>query len=168
MTDTPSGGEPDLSNLTVEQAIRLKHKIAKSITYGPGLNSRQILDLQKLDREKWAKVRRDYDEWHKSTKMQLFLLAVAIVSAFGAYRYKGWVSIIAFLIAFYSVGALFKRDGHREGYFEGYEAGYEEGIFHSFGIDDNEATEVHKMAVDMEIDEMVIEGFDKRRQTGTE
>ena len=132
MSDKPNDIQA-ASELTVQQGYRLKQKIEESITYGPGLNAREVESLKRLSADQWSKIRREYDEWIKGmqTCSNMLLIVVAAAGGFVCIRYTtrkgwlGWAAITAGMLAFYAVAALFKREGHREGYMDGYDAGFE-------------------------------------------
>src|SRR5436309_2781386 len=136
MSNDPMDNSTAEHQTTVEGAYRLKDSINRSITYGPGLNARGVLELKKLSAEQWAKVRSDYRDWAK--RMQVFnnvVLLVIVVAGFFAcvhyLKWNGWISWAAFaagVMALCAVGTLFNRVGHREGYLDGYEAGFSDGI----------------------------------------
>jgi hypothetical protein len=156
--------------LTVEEAVRLKDSINKSITYGPGLNAGQVEALKTLS-EQWASVRRDYDEWAKRTRGRNFvLLIIGLACLYACDHYLawkgwiGWAALIAGIIAVCVFGALFRREGHRDGYVDGYEAGFSDGIDRAYGIDEKEAMDIHNRAIDMQLDEGIIKSFDIKRQ----
>lgn len=170
MSDKPDHIEAE-GELTVEQGYRLKQKIEKSITYGPGLNAREVESLKRLGADHWAKVRREYDEWIKGMQVygNVLLMIVAAVGGFVCIRYTtrkgwvGWAAITAGMLAFYAVASLFRREGHREGYMDGYDSGFSEGINKAYGIDEKEAMDIHDRAIDMQFDERVIKAFNEKK-----
>jgi hypothetical protein len=159
-------------NVSVEEAYRLMDRINNSITYGPGLNARQVAELERLTAEQWAKVRQDYDEWSKQMQSckNWVLLAIALSSGYAFVHYLnwkgwiGWAAIAAGVLALYAAGSMFRRDGHREGYFDGYEAGFSAGVNKAYGIDEKEAQDISERATDMEFNELVVNAFDRKKQ----
>ena len=79
MSDEETSKDAGEHNITVEQAYRLKNDINKSITYGLGLNAREVIALKTLSSEQWTKARRNYDKW--VNKMQVFNSVVLLVIA---------------------------------------------------------------------------------------
>lgn len=172
MSDETKSDDAREHQITVEQAVRLKNDINKSITYGPGLNAREVVTLKTVSAEQWNTVRRDYDQWARKTQVfnRFSLLIIAVAGVYACIHYVkaegwvGWAGWAAGMVALYAVGALFKREGHRDGYLEGYDTGFSEGVDKAFGIDGKEAADIQDRAVDMQIDESLIKAFDEKKE----
>lgn len=151
------------ATMNLADALRLKHSINQEITY-KGLNARQVTEAQKVGVDGWQKVRNDYSVWVKH--LRLFNNWVVAIFGFvgvglGIYL-TGWLKAIGIIIAFYCFAELYKRKGHKEGYFDGYDAGMHDGVNKMLGIDDDESADIHERAIEMKIDEGVINRLDKK------
>jgi hypothetical protein len=150
--------------ITAEDAVRLKHSLGKSITWGKSdLNALEVERLTKLDKNDYVRIRRDYEEWQPMTQKPYFLLGVLVVCLIGYFLTQySWVRIIAVVIGITSFPAVSRRAGHSEGYIDGYEAGNEAGIHKILGIKNEEIADMAEMATKMKIDEMVVTRMDER------
>src|SRR5581483_6907452 len=151
MDEQENPSEPN--NLTVEQAIRLKHEIEKSITYTAQFDSQQVVILQSISSEQWARVRHQYDDWYRRMNVisarVLFVvscLGIIVSAIVFRFHYNIWIAICGLSLAIYAAGELARRSGHREGYMDGYDAGHEQGICDALGIDEKQAAEVRETA----------------------
>jgi len=163
MPETPTPDE----RLSLEELVRLKHDVDKSIPYGKaGLTAKQIGELHKMSAEDWSAIRTEYDGWIKRMRsfrtLTLLIIAAAGVGVWSYFR--GWVGLIGLLFAIYAAIEICKREGHREGYMDGYDAGFERGVNKAIGLSDAEAVEAHHMATEIQIDEHMVGGLDKRAE----
>jgi hypothetical protein len=150
--------------IPVGEAYKLKHEINKSITYG-GMDARQFQDSCKMTVEDWSRLRKEYDEWIRRLRTfgTLALCMWLAIGAASAYFFQGWLKSIGFVIMIFAFYELAKREGHREGYIDGYEAGREQGMNKAFGISIKTAEEIRERSIEMELDERVIQGFEKNK-----
>lgn len=161
MSETPKADE----KLSLEQLVRLKHNVDKSIPYGEaGLNAKQIAELHRMSAEDWAAVRQEYGAWIKRMysfrKLTLFIIAAAGVGFW--FYLKAWPRMVALAFAILSAIEICKREGHREGYMDGYSAGFERGVNKAIGLNNEEAVEAAQMATEIQIDEHMVKAFDER------
>lgn len=164
MTDNPPEGAQYIS---VQEAIRLKHELGKSITWGnSNLNALEVEQLTKLTAEDYVRIRKEYKDWQTHINViNTYVLAAMVLGCVLAYSYisYGWLRIAALGIGISCFYSLSKREGHAEGYIFGYDAGYEEGIYKTLGIKKEEMAEMHQMATDMKIDGMLTKRMDERK-----
>ena len=95
-------------------------------------------------------------------------LLVAIALACGVTYFlvaQGWLRTAAVILGVCCLYTLCKRESHADGYIEGYDAGYEAGIHKTLGIQPEEMKDMHQMATDMKIDQMLVERMDDRERT---
>jgi hypothetical protein len=149
-------------SITAEDAVRLKHSLGKSITWGSSnLNALEIEQLTRLERNDYAEVRKDYAKWNSSRKLYLlFALLVLLVVAYFTHGLVRTLSVIGAITCFYEIG---RREGHAEGYIDGYDAGHEAGIHKMLGIKNEEIADMSEMATQMKVDEMVVNRMDERK-----
>jgi hypothetical protein len=166
MADEPHEGREG-QPISPSDLFRLKHQVGKSITWGKSdLNALEIEKLTELTREDYARIRKEYRDWHKGFNLDnTYLLVVIVLACVGAYFFVPyfWLKIVAIGIGITSFAAIAKREGHAEGYIDGYDAGHEAGIHEILGIKNEEIPEMAKMATQMKIDDMVVERMDERK-----
>lgn len=161
---TAPPSEPEDHRVTVEEAIRLKHRLGQEITWGNSdLNALKVEELTKISKEHWQEIRKDYRKWNVSIASNYVLLGVFVACIVAWFKTSGWLHILLFAVGWLCMYTLIKRDGHAEGYVDGYDAGYEAGVHKVLGIRNEEIGEMAKMATDMKVDNMLIEKMDERK-----
>ena len=159
--------KPEGQSVSPSDLVRLKHQLGKNITWGKSsLNALQIEELTKMSREDYARIRKEYADWQKHLNIiNTYVLAAFTLGCVFAYIFVpyGWVRVAAVILGVSCFYTLCKREGHAEGYIDGYDAGHEAGIYKMLGIQPEEMGEMHKMATDMQIDEMVVKRMDERK-----
>lgn len=166
MPDENERHEAEGHAATPSDLVRLKHQLGKSITWGKSnLNALQIEELTKLSREDYARIRKEYADWQRHMNViNTYVLVAIVLGCVLMYFFVpyGWMRVAAALLGFSCFYALCKREGHADGYIDGYDAGHEAGIHKALGVQPTEMKEMHTMATDMKIDEMVVERMDER------
>jgi hypothetical protein len=154
MPDKPSEqkNEDAENSITVADAIRLKHSLNSSITWG---NS----DLNALELER---IRKDYADWNGHRNYWLIGVLLACIVGHFALPDKSFWQIPLDIIGFLCLYTLLKREGHAEGYVDGYDAGHEAGIHKALGIKPEDLAEMNEVANDMKIDTMLVQKMDER------
>ncbi len=164
MADTPPEGAQYMS---VQDAIRLKHELGKSITWGKSnLNALEVEELTKLTAEDYTRIRKEYADWQKHLNVVgNYVLSGAVLACVVAYFFVpyGWLRGAAIVVGISCFYILNKREGHAEGYICGYEAGYEQGIYETLGIKKEEMAEMQQMVADMKVDGMLVQRMDERK-----
>jgi len=165
---TDESKDPHL--ISVPDAIRLKHSLNQSITWGnSNLNALQIEEFTKLTAEDYARIRKEYRQWNANMVSTIALVVLTLSSVVACMYFSNtWVKSVAIGLAVWFFYILAKRDGHAEGYVDGYDAGHEAGIHKALGIKPEELAEMHEHATDMKIDGMLIEGMDEREKKKAE
>jgi hypothetical protein len=156
-------------SISIPEAIRLKHELGKSITWGnSNLNALEVEQLSRLDANDYAQIRKEYADWQKHLNVFNIYAALALLlgSLVALYLVTGWLRIVFEVIAALSGYVIIKREGHADGYVSGYEVGFEAGIHKTLGIKNEEIPDMTKMATDMEIDEMLVKKMDERKASG--
>ena len=163
MADEPHEGHEG-QPISPSDLIRLKHQLGKSITWGKSdLNALEIEKLTELTREDYARIRKEYREWH-SNVINTYVLVVIVPACVGVFFLPyGWLKIAAVSIGITCFAAISRREGHAEGYIDGYDAGHEAGICKILGIKNKEISEMAETATQMKIDDMVVERMDERK-----
>jgi len=159
--------DDQVEKLTVEEAIRLKHDLNQQITYGPGLDARQVRDMETLTPDQQAELNRQIAAIPRSWwAIPNYIWAVAAVVSFASLLYfRQWISQAgALLVLIYSVGHLSYRSGLLSGFAEGYGSGQVAGIRKAFGITPQESEDIRDRAIEMEIDEKTIRHLDAARE----
>ena len=164
----PDEALPENDSMSVQDAIRLKHSLGQSTTWGTSnLNALQVEDLTKLTAEDYARVRKDYRKWNVNVVSTVMLVLITFGSVGGCiYLPFWWLKVIAMSVGISCFYMLAKRDGHAEGYIDGYDAGHEAGIHKTLGIKPEEFAEMHEFATDMKIDDMLVRRMDEREAKG--
>jgi hypothetical protein len=163
MADDP---QQDPNFISVQNAIRLKHSLNQSLTWGnSNLNALEVENLTKLTAEDYARVRKQYREWKFNivNTMTMSLLALGSVAAF-IFLPNGWLKWIALVVMMICLHHLSRREGHEEGYIRGYDAGYEAGIHKVLGINPEELKRIHGVATEMKVDGMLIKRTEEREK----
>jgi hypothetical protein len=153
----------DPNTMTIAEAIRLKHELGQSITWGnSGLNALQIEEMTKLTAEDYAQIRELYKG--RSTLIPTYGLVALMAGCAAAYFFLnyGWVKLVAVIIGVTCITTVFRREGDAKGYIEGYEAGHDTGIYKVLGIKPEELSEMRQFATDMKIDNMLVGKMNER------
>lgn len=163
--------KPELT-LSLKEAILLKKQLGESITYSE-LNSKEITELEKIDNTEWRNIRKEHIDWLESNsivKMNVYniLFAICIIVSTLAYfkhipeqHYKV-VLIVSLIIGIYCLNKNSSRMGEIEGYFDGYRGGLQEGIRRTLNISKEKHIEIHKMATEMELDDMMARNINNK------
>jgi hypothetical protein len=155
----------DPDKITVQDAVRLKHEVNRSIKYG-GYNAREIRELERLNEEQRAKLGA---ELANIKKVWWFfpdwVMAIGSIAAFGSlFYFDGLTARIVFaLAAIYCATQVAYRLGVHYGFARGYQEGQEQGVHRVIGISEDEAQDIHERAVEMEMDESLIQKLDERK-----
>src|SRR5262245_35536758 len=157
----------DLRDLTAEEAFRLKQSINRKITYGhTDLTAPELQALDRMTDHDWKELvaQRAYSLKRDFWLPPWFWYACLIAGGLALYFYKwtgpGKIGGVAVLLA---ILRLATREGYAEGFGLGFEGGHDHGIRKALGISDDDARDAHDRAIDMEIEEHVIAGFDKKK-----
>lgn len=154
----------DPNGMTAAEAYKLQHELGQSTTWGnSGLNALQIKELTKLTKDDYALIRADYRKWNVKigSTVALIILTLACAATY-VYFSNTWVKIVAMGLAIGFFYRLSKQDGRAEGYIDGYEAGHDAAIYKALGIKPEEVAEMREFAIQMEIDDMVVEKINER------
>jgi hypothetical protein len=153
--------------ISVQDAVRLKHELGKSITWGnSNLNALGVQQLTKLTAEDYARIRKEYADWQGYLNLiSNYVLIGIMLGCVVAYFFAPyiWLRIAVLVIGISCFYSLNKREGQAEGYIYGYEAGYEEGIYKALGIKREELAEMGQMTTDMMIDDMLVQRMNERK-----
>jgi hypothetical protein len=151
--------------LSIKDAIRLKHETNKDITYG-GLNARQIRELEELSQEQYGDIKEAIVTIKKSWWVfpdYLFWIFM-LLGGLGIFIFSNTnIRIIASIIAVYFLTQLYYRKGVYYGFMRGYEDGHVMRVRKAMKIDKDEAKDIHDRAIEMEIDENLIERMDQKK-----
>jgi len=153
----------DSSKFSIKNAIKLKHMLNQRITYGR-LNARQVEQMVDLTPDQYAEINRQLSVIRKSWYFfPDYVWYVGILVSFCCWVFfkRPIVNEIALLAALYCTGQLCYRAGVQYGYIRGYESGHEGGVHKALGITSEDAKEIHESAIEMKMDEMLINGWDK-------
>ncbi len=150
------------SEISVREAMKLKHEINKGILYG-GMNAKEVKEFKKISADQWKQIWEDYFKCSRFTRVfntkVLFVFLVLACAAF--FYFTGWPKTVAVVVAILCIIAIIKREGHREGYMDGYPDGFDEGINKALGIDEEEAADIEERAMEMEIDDRLVSKWEK-------
>ena len=149
----------------IDDAIRLKHEINKSITY-QGFDAKEVEDLTKMTSEDYRKIRLKYAEQLKeSTIIPNFIwYALTIIGIFLIFFSALWYfKLLGLICVGYSSLQIGSRVGNPEGFIIGYEWRLSDGVYKTLGIDEKEAADIYKRATEMEMDESLIQRIEKRK-----
>ena len=84
------------------------------------------------------------------------VLAANVSLANGQAKYRAYFVNTTLYLAY--------RAGVNYGFVRGYEDGHTMGVRKAFGISRDDASDMHERAIEMEMDEMLIKGLDKRKE----
>jgi hypothetical protein len=149
--------------IRVDDAIRLKHEINKSITY-QGFNAKEVEELANMTSEDYRKIRLKYagqlKEW---TIIPDFVwYALSIVGILLIFWNAVWyLKLVGLVCVGYSALQIGSRVGNPAGFIIGYEWGLSDGVYKALGIDDKEAADIHDRSIEMEMDEKLIKRMDE-------
>ena len=158
-------------NLSVRNAIKLKHAINSDIRYC-GLNAQEIQEKKEMTAEEWAAARKSHAELVKVYGYRLrfywYVIAAGLAAFYFAYPrqpWRMWTAVALALVIIWMAGKAGQADGYREGFLAGYENGWDNGINKLLGIDEKKSKEIHERAKEMKIDSGVIAHLDKQEKT---
>jgi hypothetical protein len=149
--------------ISVQDAIRLKHEINKSIKHG-GYSTQEIRELERLnDREHTElaeSIKAISKAWFVFPNWVMwggFLLA----GAAALYVESSAGRVVLALTAIFCVGQGAYRLGVYYGFMRGFQEGHENGVHRVLGISSEDAAEIKDRAIEMEMDERLIQNLDK-------
>ncbi len=151
--------------IRVDDAIRLKHEINKSITY-QGFNAKEVEELTNMTSEDYQKIRLKYAEQLKEwTIIPNFIwYALSIVGILLIFWNTIWyLKLLGLICVGYSALQIGSRVGNPAGFIIGYEWGLSDGVYKVLGIHEKEAKDIYKRATEMKIDEDLIKRMDERK-----
>jgi hypothetical protein len=155
----------DSDRITVQDAVRLKHEINKSIKYG-GYNAREIRELERLNDQQRSRLSAELANikkvwWFFSD----WVMVVGAMAAFGSLFYFDGLTarIFCALVAIYCATQVAYRLGVYYGFARGYQEGQEQGVHRVLGISPDEAQDIHERATEMEMDERLVKKLDERQ-----
>ena len=153
--------------IRVDDAIKLKHEINKSITYeSKGFNAKEVEELTNMTSEDYRKIRLKYAEQLKEWTIipDFIWYALSIVGILLVFWNAMWyLKLLGLVCVGYSALQIGSRVGNPEGFIIGYEWGLSDGVYKALGIDDKEAADIHDRSIDMKIDEGLIKRMDERK-----
>ena len=154
----------DSDRISVQDAVRLKHELNKSINYG-GYNARELRELARLNDEQRARLGVElanikkvwwvFPDW---TMLVGLLIAVGLLFYFESLSGR----ILSALASIYCATQVAYRLGVYHGFAHGYQEGQEQGIHRILGISPEEAHEIGEKAIEMEMDDRLINNLDER------
>lgn len=153
--------------ISVADAIRLKHKLNRQVTYG-GYDAQQLRVLRRMSAEDWRAVHTAYQKltWlHPASGWVLGILGLGC-SFWMVLRGLTWPLVICAIVLYNLAGCRYgKREGHRTGYIDGYADGFDEGIDKALQISEEDRKDAEERSTEMEVDEMTIAHLDKQVQS---
>jgi hypothetical protein len=155
----------DPNKITVQDAVRLKHEVNKSIKYG-GYNAREIKELGRLSEEQRTRLGAELANIRKVWWVfPDWLMVVGFLGAVGSFLYFEGLSarIFSALVSIYCVTQVAYRLGVYNGFARGYREGHEQGVHRVLGISPEEAHDIGERAIEMEIDERLVKKLDERK-----
>jgi hypothetical protein len=155
----------DPDKISVQDAIRLKHEVNKSIKYG-GYNAREIRELEHLNDEQRARLGAELTNIKKVWWFfPDWVMVAGFIAAFGSFFYFDGLTarIVSALAAIYCATQVAYRLGVYYGFARGYQEGQEQGVHRVLGISQDEAQDIHERATEMEMDDKLIKKLDERK-----
>jgi hypothetical protein len=157
--------EESSNKISVQNLIRLKHALNESIKYG-GYNAKEIRELEEFKEEQHISLLAELANIKKVwwTIPEWVLIAFSLVSAGFLFYFETLSYRVYSLIALiYGVTQVAYRQGVYSGFGRGYREGYVKGIHRVLGISPEEAKEIHKAGIEMEMDEKLVKKFDEQQ-----
>ena len=161
--------EGDSSKISVQDLIRLKHELNKSITHA-GYNAKEIRELERLNeaqhttfREELANIKEVWWVFPDWAMVLGFLVAVGSLFYFESLSAR----LFCALALIYCATQVAYRLGVYYGFGRGFQQGQAEGVRRVLGISANDASEIHDRAIEMEMDERLIGKLDERKDQPT-
>ena len=153
--------DDDKLKISLPAAIALKHSLNQSTSYGP-YNAKEFLHLTKLSVDDYAAIRKTHVEIFGRRPYIVFagFIAGGLLFVFT----NGWLRITGIVLTLLTAMALAKREGHEEGFVAGYENGVDLGIKRALRVSDEDSTDAHDRAIEMEIDEKILKGIRDRNR----
>jgi hypothetical protein len=155
--------ERDSSEISVQDAIRLKHDLNNSIKYG-GYNANEIKELERLSEKQRAKLNENISHIKRIWwAFPDWVLAIGfLVAGFSLLYFQSFIARIFCLLAMlYCATQVAYRLGVYFGFAEGFQEGHEEGVHRVLGISPDDSFEISEKATEMEMDEMLIRKLDQ-------
>jgi hypothetical protein len=153
--------------ISIADAIRLKHKLNKQVTYG-GYDAQQLCALRRMSAEDWRAVHTAYQKatWLRPRSgLVLGILGLGLL-LWMALRGLTWPLVICAIVLYNVAGSRYgKRGGHRTGYVDGYTDGFDEGIDKALQISEEDRKDAEERSTEMELDEMTVAHLDKQVQS---
>jgi len=155
----------DSEKISVQDAVRLKHEVNKTIQYG-GYNAREIEELGRLNEEQRARLGAElanikkvwwvFPDW---LMVAVFLVAVGSFFYFESFSARIFIA----LVSMYCATQVAYRLGVYYGFARGYQEGQEQGVHRVLGISPEEAHDIGERATEMEMDDRLIKKLDERK-----
>jgi len=155
----------DFNKISVQDAVRLKHELNKSIKYG-GYNARDIEELGRLNEEQRARLGAELANIRKVWWVfPDWVMVVGLGVTVGSFFYFESLSarIFSALALIYCATQIAYRRGVYYGFARGYQEGQEQGVHRVLGISPEEAHEIGERAIEMEMDDGLIKKLDERK-----
>ena len=150
--------------MSVQDAIRLKHDLNKSIKY-LGYDAREIKGLKRVSGEEFKQLYASIPVlreawWFFSDRTMLIGFLVSGCSLL--YFTSDIARLFCIVGMIYFATQVSYRRGVWYGYIQGFTYGHEKGVEKVLGISAVESTELRDRAIEMEMDERLIQGLDSR------
>lgn len=160
----------DKETINITDAVRLKHSLNQSITYGRSdLNAQQIEELKRLDSDQILQLNEILSDIRKSwwlTPNWVWWGSALVVIFIILFISRETLPMVVALFVFgYCVIQLGFRAGHQQGFSRGYEDGHCSGVYKALGIDAKEIKDLHERSKEMLLDENVIANMVKKKNT---
>jgi len=155
--------EDDSSKISVQDAIRLKHDLNKSIKYS-GYNAKEIKELERLSEEQRAKLNENLSHIRKAWWVfPDWVMAIGfLVAGFSMFYFESvFARLICLLAMIFCATQVAYRMGVYYGFVRGFQEGHEEGVHRVLGISLDEASEIGERATEMEMDDRLIRKLDQ-------
>ena len=155
----------DPNKISVQDAVRLKHELNKSIKYS-GYNAGEIKELGRLNEEQRTRLGAELANIKKVWWVfPDWVLMVGFIVAIGSLFYFDSLSarILSALASIYCATQVAYRLGVYYGFARGYQEGQEQGVHRVLGISPGEVNEIDEKATEMEMDDRLIKRLDERK-----
>jgi len=155
----------DPDKITVQDAVRLKHEVNKSIKYS-SYNAKEVRELGRLNEEQRVRLGTELTNIRKVWWLfPDWVMVVGSIAASSSLFYFDGVAarIASALAAIYCTTQVAYRLGVYYGFARGYQEGQEQGVHRILGISPDEAQDIHERATEMKMDEGLIKKLDERK-----
>jgi hypothetical protein len=153
----------DSDAMSVQDAIRLKHGLNKSIKCH-GYDAREIQELKRLTTEQFEELNEGIsilrDAWWFFSDRTM-VIGFLISGCSLLYFASDIARLFCIVGMIYFATQVSYRYGVWYGYTRGFEYGHEKGVEKVLGISAVESTEMHKRATEMAVDERLIQRLDR-------